>query len=112
MADKEKEVEAAISDKTKQSRLVKFFTTLAGQDFKSIIDAIHGTPQDFTEQLEKVDAQRAEIEKLKAQVAKRGLRLGQIDAELDRLKQEESGTVGNIGDVKKGIVKPPDKGFL
>jgi len=114
MADDEKAkaAQAALTDKTKQSRLIQFFTTLAGQNFKPIIDAINGAPADFNDQLKKVDDQRKEVETLKAQVAKRGLRLDQIDAELDRLKKQEGQIEGNIKDVEGGIVTPPRDGFV
>lgn len=80
-------VKTAMSDPTKQSRIAKFLTTLQGQDFAPILNAINGSEQDFTAQLNQVQARVAQINQLQTRITQRDQRVDQLTTEINQLNQ-------------------------
>ncbi len=100
-------VKAAMTDPTKQSRIAKFLTTLSGQDFTPIINAINGGEQDFTAQLNQVQANATKISQLQAQVAQRDQAIAQNNANIQQLHQQISQLHQTAGDLLGGIPANP-----
>ena len=79
------EAEDVMKDKSKHSRFAQVLSALAGDDFNKIINAIKGSPVDFSAVLGEVQGRMNQVRALEERVKKRQERLNEIDAELQKL---------------------------
>ncbi|HEX8772402.1 MAG TPA: hypothetical protein VF735_02275 [Pyrinomonadaceae bacterium] len=96
-------VKAAMSDPKKQSRIAKFLTTLAGQNFTPILNAINGGDQDFTQQLAQVQANVAKVNQLQQQVNDRQQQIDTLTTQINQLRSKVTDHEKTISELEAKI---------
>ncbi|HEX8142937.1 MAG TPA: hypothetical protein VF553_10105 [Pyrinomonadaceae bacterium] len=96
-------VKAAMSDPKKQSRIAKFLTTLAGQNFTPILNAINGEDQDFTQELAQVQANVAKVNQLQQQVNQRQQQIDQLTTQINQLRNKVAAHETTIAELQAKI---------
>ncbi len=109
-AEESEQMENAMADPQKQSRISQVLSALAGEDFRTIVDAITGSSnENFDQVLSQVRSNNEKVAAAEARVREREAALTAIDQELDRLRQENAGLDEQINRIKSRItVRTPE----
>jgi len=103
------EAEGAMADSTKRPLLAQILSILAGDDFKKILDAVKGSPQDFSNVLKEVQDRANEVKELEERIRKRQERLNEIDAKLEELANKNKALEADISVIRSRIkVQSPE----
>ena len=94
----------AMADPLKRSRFATILSALAGDDFKTIVDAVTGSSShDFNRVLRQVRTNDQRIAAAEARVREREKQITEIGRELDRLREQNIGLEGQINRIKSII---------